>query len=110
MKTYSHIVAGKTQQDGVVVVDMSTVNFDASSSHSVVVVRRTATAGTLKVRIKPTLCDKWMTLKIGGNSTIFDLSVTDEPQEYAIEWPIDAIEVDPTGVNGTYDVIFSGWN
>jgi hypothetical protein len=51
-----------------------------------------------------------MTLKIGGNSTIFDLSVTDEPQEYAIEWPIDAIEVDPTGVNGTYDVIFSGWN
>lgn len=110
MKIYSHIVAGKTQADGAVAVGMSTVNFDAASNHSVVIIRRTATSGTISVRVKPALSDKWMTLEIGGNSTIFDLSVTDEPQEYAIEWTIDAVEVTPTNVNGTYDVIFSGWN
>lgn len=110
MKIYDHVVPARTQAAGALALTGADVpNMPTASKHAVAVVRKTATAGTIGIRIKPARCDTFMTLRAGGNATIFDMSATADPQWFGFEGPIDAIEITPTSANGTFDVSLTGW-
>jgi hypothetical protein len=107
---YSKAFLGRVQADGPLTLTRVEVDdIKLAVRHSITITRKTATAGTFAVKVKPAQCDTWQALTKNGSALSVDLAATAEPQVFGFEMPIDEWQITPTGANGTFDVAVAGW-
>lgn len=106
---YEGSISGKQQGDGSQTILLNDINANArlSTRHQIAVQPGTATAGTLAVYVKPYGRTAFEALTRNGVAVVISIAAIETITN--IPGRIEAWQLQPSGLNGTYGASVTGW-